>query len=86
MGTLYLELFFLDQEFWRRLGRDEIEASFHRPVNWNIAKNVIIMVGDGMDPNTVTASRIYKEHEEGKLTFEWFPHLALVKVNSKLKS
>ncbi len=73
---------FLDQEYWRRVGRQEIETALRRPVNWNPARNVIILVGDGMDPNTITASRIYKEKEEGKLSFERFPHLGLLKVNS----
>ncbi|MEK7694852.1 MAG: alkaline phosphatase, partial [Pseudomonadota bacterium] len=34
------------------------------------AKNVIFFLGDGMGPATVTASRIYKYGESGKLTME----------------
>ncbi len=50
------------------------------------AKNVILFVGDGMGVSTVTASRIYegqslgKTGEEGALSFEAFPHVALVKT------
>lgn len=35
-----------------------------------------------MDPNTVTATRIYKEQEKGKLGFERFPHMGLLKVRT----
>lgn len=50
------------------------------------AKNVILFVGDGMGISTLTASRIRKGQldgkpgEEGYLTFETFPHTALVKT------
>ncbi len=53
----------------------------HRP-----AKNIILFVGDGMGPSTVTAARIYagQKHghsgEENLLTFERLPHSALVKT------
>ena len=50
------------------------------------AKNVILFVGDGMGVSTLTAARILKGQnagelgEEGYLTFEEFPHSALVKT------
>jgi alkaline phosphatase len=50
------------------------------------AKNVILFVGDGMGISTLTAARILKGQnagelgEEGYLTFEEFPHSALVKT------
>lgn len=50
------------------------------------AKNVILFVGDGMGISTLTASRILKGQldgkngEEGFLSFETFPHTALVKT------
>lgn len=50
------------------------------------AKNVILFVGDGMGVSTLTASRILqgqmagKQGEEGYLSFETFPHTALVKT------
>ncbi len=50
------------------------------------AKNVILFVGDGMGISTLTASRIYQGQldgnpgEEGYLSFETFPHTALVKT------
>lgn len=54
-----------------------------------VAKNVVIMVGDGMGMTTITASRIYKGQKNKKtetgesysLTFDKFPHIGLAKVN-----
>ena len=50
------------------------------------ARNVILFVGDGMGVSTVTAARIFdgqrrgQPGEENWLSFERFPHLALVKT------
>ena len=50
------------------------------------ARNVILFVGDGMGVSTVTAARIFagqlrgESGEENYLSFERFPHLALVKT------
>ena len=50
------------------------------------ARNVILFVGDGMGVSTVTAARIFdgqrrgESGEENVLSFEKFPHLALVKT------
>jgi alkaline phosphatase len=61
-------------------------------INTNLAKNVILFVGDGMSLPTVTAARIYKAQYEGRqlgakingeesyLTFEKLPHVGLSKV------
>ena len=49
-------------------------------------RNVILFVGDGMGVSTVTAARIFdgqsrgQPGEENTLSFERFPHLALVKT------
>ena len=49
-------------------------------------RNVILFVGDGMGVSTVTAARIFagqqrgEPGEEGYLSFEGFPHLALIKT------
>ncbi len=50
------------------------------------AKNVILFVGDGMGISTLTSARIFEGQlngnpgEEGYLSFETFPHTALVKT------
>ena len=46
------------------------------------AKNVIFFLGDGMGPVTVTASRIYKYGEAGKLTMDTLPRTARIRTYS----
>jgi alkaline phosphatase len=55
--------------------------------NTNVAKNVILFLGDGMGVTTVTSGRIYVAQqagstagEETSLAFETFPHVALSKT------
>jgi len=47
------------------------------------ATNVIFFLGDGMGPTTVTASRIYKHGEAGKLAMESLTRTARIKTYSK---
>jgi alkaline phosphatase len=57
-----------------------------RPPEEPRAKNVILFIGDGMGISTITAARIYdgqkrgETGEENQLSFERFPHVALVKT------
>lgn len=46
------------------------------------AKNVIFFLGDGMGPVTVTASRIFKYGEAGKLAMDTLPRTARIKTFS----
>ncbi|MEZ5921912.1 MAG: alkaline phosphatase [Parvularculaceae bacterium] len=69
-----------------KAGQDELAArAAVKPIRHG-AKNVILFIGDGMDPTTVAASRIYdgqtrgEEGEENYLSFEKFPHLAMSKT------
>lgn len=64
------------------VGTAELDEALKVAVNNKIAKNVIVFIGDGMGPNTVTATRIYKHGESGRLTFEKFPHVGLLKVST----
>ena len=81
----------LDADYWNELARAEISKSekIYEKLNTRKARNVIIFVGDGMSLVTVTASRLYKSHKEGKanieaslLFFETFPHVGLSKVTN----
>src|SRR5512138_2570260 len=47
------------------------------------AKNVIIMVGDGMGVSTVTAARCYAaQHGNGSMYLDSMPYTAVVETNS----
>lgn len=81
-------------DYWKNVAKSELNDALESitNINTNVAKNVIIFVGDGMSLTTQTAARIYRAQHEGKLkgkpvngeesllTFEKFPHLALSKT------
>ncbi|CAK1583040.1 unnamed protein product [Parnassius mnemosyne] len=71
-----------DQRHWKDLAEKELHEALQ--VKWNLgtAKNVIVFVGDGMGPNTVTATRIYQGGETHRMSFEKFPHVGLLKTYS----
>ena len=80
----------LDTLFWRDYGFQEIKDSIElqeTSINTNIAKNIILFIGDGMSNPTISAARILKGIQEknpyperGFLSFERFPHLGRIKV------
>lgn len=69
------------QSFWFENGLDELKVALSVRLNMHRAKNVILFVGDGMGVNTVTATRIYKYGESGRLSWEEFPHVGMLKVS-----
>ncbi|KPJ10650.1 Alkaline phosphatase, tissue-nonspecific isozyme [Papilio machaon] len=81
-GYVIAQILFLDQKYWKSLAEKELEEALQVRFNLRTAKNVILFVGDGMGPNTVTAARIYRGGESHKLAFEAFPHVGLLKTYS----
>ena len=84
---IYFQYYYvLAKAFWRTLAKEDLNRARHLNPNFNIAKNVILFVGDGMGVTTVTAARILKGQlqgrtgEEGLLNFERFPYIGLSKV------
>ncbi|KAL5012439.1 hypothetical protein ScPMuIL_010990 [Solemya velum] len=73
-------------EYWRKVAQADIQASLRLPKSTNVAKNVILFIGDGLDATTITASRIYRGQlrgetgEENSLNFENFPYVGLSKT------
>lgn len=72
-----------EQKFWYDNGLEELKHGLKVEINTHRAKNVILFVGDGMGINTLTASRIYKYGEEGRLAWEEFPHMGMLKVREE---
>lgn len=87
LGTLANE----DASFWKNMAKSDLQKLLENRPNTNIAKNVILMVGDGMGLSTVMATRVLKGQlkgqtgEETVLEFENFPYLGLAKVYSTNK-
>lgn len=69
-----------EKSVWFESGLDELKAALSIKLNTRRAKNVVLFVGDGMGISTMTASRIYKHGEQGRLAWEAFPHMGLLKV------
>ena len=71
------------------MGQNELKESLNLQYNTNIAKNVIIFIGDGMGISTVSAARIFnrqirrKTFEDAAMAWEKFPHCSLSKVRTQ---
>lgn len=71
-----------EQSEWFDSALEELKTALQTKINTRRAKNVVIFVGDGMGPNTATATRVHSHGEEGTLAWERFPHMATLKVSS----
>ncbi|NXF84752.1 PPBT protein, partial [Eubucco bourcierii] len=76
-----------DPDYWRRQAQETLRAALRlQRLNQNVAKNLILFLGDGMGVSTVTAARILKgqlqnrKGEESLLEMEQFPYVALAKT------
>lgn len=77
-----------DRMFWREFGEKHLKRILKSQgiKGVDVAKNVILFVGDGMSFATIAAGRILKGQtqnrsgEETELVFESFPHLGLSKT------
>jgi alkaline phosphatase len=78
-------------DYWIRSGQERLHFEIRRQEEaarskGNVAKNVILFIGDGMGMSTITATRIYKNQltgglgEENGLSFEQFPFVGLAKT------
>jgi len=69
-----------DKKFWTDSAINDLKSRLNVKSNTNIAKNVIVFIGDGMGVQTHTASRIYKGQKKRKsgeeqiLEWEKFPY------------
>lgn len=70
------------QTFWRENAHKTLENRLNasKNLNTNMAKNVIIFMGDGMSLETVAATRVYMGNSNVELSFEKFPYVGLSKV------
>uniref|UniRef100_A0A3Q2DAG0 Alkaline phosphatase n=1 Tax=Cyprinodon variegatus TaxID=28743 RepID=A0A3Q2DAG0_CYPVA len=75
-------------EFWRSKAKQTLQSILDRKLNTNVAKNVVLFLGDGMGMTTFTAARILKGQlqnqsgEETVMTMDTFPHVGLAKTYS----
>ena len=73
-------------EKWHDYAKDKLDFYLKRTLNGNVAKNIVIFLGDGMGISTVTAGRIRKGQmqarngEEEVTHMESLSHVALAKT------
>uniref|UniRef100_A0A1W7RB25 Alkaline phosphatase n=1 Tax=Hadrurus spadix TaxID=141984 RepID=A0A1W7RB25_9SCOR len=76
------------QSYWQHNAMTSLKEALKMKLNTNVAKNVILFLGDGMGISTITGATIYKGQkakqsgEEQNLIFQKFPHVALIKTYS----
>ncbi|KAG1656869.1 Procollagen-lysine,2-oxoglutarate 5-dioxygenase 3 [Nymphon striatum] len=76
----------LDPEYWNKNAQNTLNDILSTKPNTNVAKNVIMFLGDGMGISTITAARIYKGQknnqtgEESFLSWDKFKDTALLKT------
>jgi len=79
---------FSDQKYWRELSLAKLKLNLQRKQNDGVARNVILFIGDGMGPSTVTAARIFQGQnkdgwgETSSFIFEDFSTVGLSKVRN----
>uniref|UniRef100_A0A9L0SK68 Alkaline phosphatase, tissue-nonspecific isozyme n=1 Tax=Equus caballus TaxID=9796 RepID=A0A9L0SK68_HORSE len=76
-----------DPKYWRAQAQQTLQNALRlQKLNTNVAKNIIMFLGDGMGVSTVTAARILKGQlhnspgEESRLEMDKFPFVALSKT------
>lgn len=68
-------------KYWNNVAQDILKTQLNKNrLNTNIAKNIILFLGDGMSIPTLTAARIALGGEEQKLSFEKYPYVGLSKT------
>ncbi|XP_037809106.1 alkaline phosphatase [Lucilia sericata] len=69
-------------DYWYEVGQDILDKQLESKtrLNTNMAKNVIMFLGDGMSIPTITAGRVYLGGEEKQFSFEKFPYIGLSKT------
>ncbi|XP_022901311.1 alkaline phosphatase-like [Onthophagus taurus] len=73
-------------KYWTDLAKETIKKKLNTPINTNVAKNIIMFLGDGMSIPTLKAARVYNgqiggfDGEGVPLSFEEFPYSGLSKT------
>ncbi|CAH1734438.1 unnamed protein product [Chironomus riparius] len=68
------------QEFWKSKAQKTLQDKLNSRINTNKAKNVVIMIGDGMGFSSIMAARSYLKDVSAELSFEKFHHSGMSKV------
>lgn len=67
-------------EYHLNAGKQFVGGQLKKELKKNVAKNVILFLGDGMSVPTLSAARVYMGGEEKSLSFEKFPFVGMSKT------
>lgn len=69
-------------EYWQGLAAQTLDQQLESKLRLNtqLARNVMLFIGDGMSIPTITAGRVYLGGEEKQFAFEQFPYVGLSKT------
>ncbi|XP_070542772.1 alkaline phosphatase, tissue-nonspecific isozyme-like [Ptychodera flava] len=75
-------------EYWKEKADRDLQRALRLKQNTNVAKNIVLFLGDGNGISTITATRIYKGQmqpdnlggEEYELYYERFPNIGMSKT------
>lgn len=67
-------------QYYLDAGKSFVEQQSKKQINRNVAKNMILYLGDGMSAPTLSAARMYMGGEERSLSFEKFPFVGMSKT------
>ncbi|GFY37853.1 alkaline phosphatase, tissue-nonspecific isozyme [Trichonephila inaurata madagascariensis] len=76
----------INRWYWYQQAKSQLLKNLDDDRNYNVAKNLILFIGDGMGMTTVTTSRILRGQkkgqtgEESELAFDKFEYVALSKT------
>jgi alkaline phosphatase len=71
-----------EKSFWNNKAQGTLRNKINQKLNTNIAKNIIVFIGDGMGLSTTMASRVYMKDVNSELSFEKFPYSGHSKVST----
>lgn len=69
-----------ESNYWENIGKNVVKQNLEKTTNSKVAKNIILFLGDGMNVETITASRAYLGDTADALFFETFPHIGMAKT------
>lgn len=75
-----------NRDAYNQKAQNILQRTLQRRDNWNVAKNVILIVGDGMSLPTIAAARVLKSQKAGfsgigeEMLYENFPHTGLART------
>lgn len=70
----------LTSDHWRTIGKEIVDKNTKKQTNQQVAKNIILFLGDGLSMPTTTATRSYLGDPNMSLSYENLPFVGMSKT------